>query len=213
MHLLIPQILLGLAQTCCCWFTETQTVPCTLRKLLLPLLYFTLLYYLNFPHCKIFLLLGFIMSSFDRCFVSCALTCRLSCYSVVPMWSQFWYVRCRVLLLSSYSCDPHFDIGSVVFCFDHSRVTPHFDIRSVVFRFDHSRVTPQFDVRSVVFCFDHTCVTPTLIYALSCSVLIMPVWPPLWYTLFPSSPSQSANHCIVIGMVTPIYLIVVILSV
>ena len=254
MHLVFTRLLLGLAQTCCCWSIETQTVRCTLRHFRLPLLYFTLLYFtiwislivkfssclvlpcpvlivvlwraLWYAACRVILLyicdprsdtcavmfcssrhtrvtstLMYALSCFvliipvrpplwyTLCSVLCfdhphatpTLICALSCsVLIIPMRPPLWYTLCRVLFWS-YPCDPHFDILSVVFCFDHPRVTPTL-ICAVVFCVDHRRVTPTL-ICAVVFCFDHPRVTPTLIYALSCSVLIIRVWPPLWYTL------------------------------
>ena len=109
------------------------------------------------------------LSGFDRGFVTSALICRLSCSSVIALWSPFlipalscsallivpvrptiWCMLCR-LLFWSYLFDPCFDIRSVVFYFWSCL-------------FDHPL---PFDIRSVVFWFHHTCLNH----------------PPFWYTL------------------------------
>ena len=220
MHLVFTRLLLGLAQTCCCWSIETQTVRCTLRHFRLPLLYFTLLYFTIWIS---------LIVKFSSCLV---LPCPVL---IVVLWRALWYAACRVILL--YICDPRSDTCAVMFCSSrHTRVTstlmyalscfvliipvrpPLWYTLCSVLCFDHPHATPtlicalscsvliipmrpplwytlcrvlfwsyqfdpHFDIVSIVFCFDHTRVTPTLIYSLSCSVLIIPVWPPLWYAL------------------------------
>ena len=132
MHLLITRLLLGLAETCCCWSTETQTVRCTLRKLRLPLLYFTLLYYLislivKFSSCLVLSCPVLIVALwrvldmqpvvlFSCSYVIPVLIRALSCSALlfIPVRPPLWYALCRVLFWS-YPCDPHFHIRCVVF--------------------------------------------------------------------------------------------------
>jgi hypothetical protein len=163
---------------------------------------------------------------FDHTCLTPALIYALSCsVLIIPVWPPLWCTLCRVLFWS-YPCDTSFCVRSVVFSFDHTRVTP-----TLIYALSCSvLIIPVwhrlwytlcrvlfwsypcdtgFDIRSVVFCFDHTLVTPALIYALSCSVLIITVWLPLWYALFPSLPSKSSDHCVVTAMVTRVYLIAV----